>query len=100
MKYATRPSAAESFDCGETDLNIFISGSIPELGSWDTDDSVALSAADYPVWTLTIDLPANTLFDYKFIRKETDGSIEWESDPNRETTTVSSGSETLTSTWR
>ncbi|KAJ3714432.1 glycoside hydrolase [Lentinula raphanica] len=80
--------------------NIFISGSIPELGSWDTDDSVALSAADYPVWTLTIDLPANTLFDYKFIRKETDGSIEWESDPNRETTTVSSGSETLTSTWR
>ncbi|KAJ4467031.1 hypothetical protein J3R30DRAFT_3310041, partial [Lentinula aciculospora] len=75
--------------------NIFISGSIPELGSWDTDDSVgvyrkqalahpiadipnlkiALSSADYPVWTLTIDLPANTLFDYKFIRKETDGSV-------------------------
>ncbi|KAH7872135.1 glycoside hydrolase [Lentinula edodes] len=80
--------------------NIFISGSIPELGSWDTDDSIALSSADYPVWTLTIDLPANTLFDYKFIRKETDGSIVWESDPNRETTTVTSGSETLTSTWR
>jgi len=80
--------------------NIFLAGSISELGDWNTDDSVALSSADYPVWSLTIDLPANTDFQYKFIRKETDGSIVWESDPNRETTTPSSGAVTLTSTWR
>src|ERR1700761_9568549 len=36
---------------------------------------IPLSAATYPVWSVTVNLPANTLFDYKFIRKETDGSV-------------------------
>ncbi|KAE9396568.1 glycoside hydrolase [Gymnopus androsaceus JB14] len=84
--------------------NIFLAGSIPALGDWNTDDAIALSAADYttdnPIWTVTIDLPANTLFDYKFIRVETSGEITWESDPNRESTTVASGSETIDTTWR
>ncbi|KAI8986851.1 glycoside hydrolase [Trametes punicea] len=80
--------------------NIFIVGSIPELGNWDPNSAIALSAASYPTWTVSVSMPANTTFQYKFIRKETDGSIVWESDPNREYSTPSSESQTITTNWR
>ncbi|KAJ6474893.1 glycoside hydrolase [Mycena sanguinolenta] len=80
--------------------NIFLVGSISQLGSWDPGSSLPLSAATYPVWTITVDLPPNTSFEYKFIRKETDGSIVWESDPNRSVTTNASGSQSISTTWR
>ncbi|KAJ5622772.1 hypothetical protein N7490_011377 [Penicillium lividum] len=88
--------------------NIYISGSISALGDWDTDDAIALSAADYtssdPLWYVVITLPAGTVFEYKYIEK-TDGStsIKWESDPNRTYTvpTVCSGTTaTAAATWR
>jgi len=80
--------------------NIFVVGSIPELGTWAPDSSIALSAASYPVWTATVPLPAGTIFQYKFIRKETDGTVNWESDPNRQATVAGSGAQTLSSNWR
>lgn len=88
--------------------NIYISGSISALGDWDTDDAIALSAADYtssdPVWYVVVTLPVGTAFEYKFLEK-TDGSssIGWESDPNR-SYTVPTGcagtTATVTATWR
>ena len=36
---------------------------------------IALSAASYPTWTVSVTLPASTAVEYKFIRKETDGSV-------------------------
>nr|BAV60949.1 alpha-amylase [Pholiota microspora] len=81
--------------------NIYIVGSISQLGNWAPASAIALSAAAYPVWSVTIPLPAGTNFEYKFIRKETDGSVNWESDPNRSASVVSSGStQTITTTWR
>ncbi|CAK7228807.1 hypothetical protein SBRCBS47491_007032 [Sporothrix bragantina] len=87
--------------------NVFLSGSISQLGSWDTASAVALSASSYtsanPLWAVTISLPVGTSFEYKFIKKETDGSIVWESDPNR-SYTVPSGcagsTATVSSSWR
>ncbi|KAL3435065.1 Six-hairpin glycosidase-like protein [Aspergillus tetrazonus] len=87
--------------------NIYIVGSISQLGNWDTGNAVALSASKYTssnnLWYVDIDLPAGTAFEYKYIRKETDGSIVWESDPNRSYTVPSScGASTATEsdTWR
>lgn len=87
--------------------NVYICGSISELGDWDTDDAVALSASDYTssdnLWFVTIDLPSGTSFEYKYIRKETDGSIVWESDPNRSYTVPSAcgvTAATESDTWR
>ncbi|KAJ7743596.1 glycoside hydrolase family 13 protein [Mycena metata] len=80
--------------------NIFLVGSISQLGTWDPTASLPLSAATYPIWTVTVSLPPNTAFQYKFIRKETDGSVVWESDPNRSATTNASGSQTISTTWR
>ncbi|KAF9258750.1 glycoside hydrolase [Marasmius fiardii PR-910] len=52
--------------------NVFLVGSIPELGNWDPASAVGLSPANYPQWSITVDLPANTQFEYKFIRKNGD----------------------------
>ncbi|KAJ7252048.1 glycoside hydrolase [Mycena rebaudengoi] len=80
--------------------NIFLVGDLAQLGAWAPGSSLPLSSATYPVWTITVTLPANTAFQYKFIRKETDGSVVWESDPNRSATTNASGSQTITSSWK
>jgi alpha-amylase len=80
--------------------NVFVVGSIPALGSWNTGNAVALSAAGYPVWTGTVTLPANTTFEYKYIKKDPDGTVEWESGANRSYTTGASGQVTLNDTWR
>lgn len=87
--------------------NIYIVGSISQLGDWDTGSAIALSASQYTstnnLWYATISLPAGTFFEYKYIRKESDGSITWESDPNR-SYTVPSGCAVTTATesdtWR
>ena len=80
--------------------NVYVVGSIPALGSWNPANAIALSSAAYPVWAATVTLPANTTFQYKYIKKNPDGSITWESDPNRSSTTGSSGSATLNDSWR
>ncbi|KAJ9376288.1 CAZyme family GH15 and CBM20 [Paecilomyces variotii] len=68
--------------------NVYVVGSVSALGSWDTDSAVALSADEYtssnPLWYGTVTLPAGESIEYKYIKKEADGSIVWESDPNRD----------------
>lgn len=79
--------------------NVYVVGSIPALGSWNTSNAVALSSASYPVWKGTVTLPPNTAFEYKYIKKDPDGSVEWESGANRTYSTGASGSATLNDTW-
>ncbi|KAJ5563796.1 hypothetical protein N7513_000038 [Penicillium frequentans] len=107
----TTPTAvAVTFDLIATTTygeNIKIAGSIAALGDWDTDDAVALSAADYTdsdhLWFVTQSIPAGTVFEYKYIRVESDGTIEWESDPNRSYTVPAACATTAVTesdTWR
>lgn len=107
----TTPTAvAVTFDLIATTSygeNIKIAGSISQLGDWDTGNAVTLSAADYTssdhLWFVDIDLPSGTIFEYKYIRIESDGSIEWESDPNRSYTVPAACATTAVTesdTWR
>ncbi|GIE32636.1 alpha-amylase [Actinoplanes italicus] len=80
--------------------NIFVVGNQAALGNWAPAGAVALSAASYPVWKGTVSLPAGTAFEYKYIRKNTDGSVTWESGANRTATVPASGQATLNDTWR
>jgi len=80
--------------------NVFVVGSIPALGNWNTGSAVALSSASYPIWRGTVNLPTNTTFAYKYIKKE-GSTVIWESDPNRTRTTGSSPcTATYSDTWR
>jgi hypothetical protein len=81
-------------------------GSISQLGSWDTASAPALSASGYtasnPVWSYTVSLLAGTTFEYKFVNVAADGTVKWESDPNRSYTVPNGcdGAATVASTWR
>lgn len=79
--------------------NIFLTGSIDALKNWSPDNAIALSAAGYPTWSVTVDVPASTNFEYKFIRKF-NGAVTWESDPNRQVATPASGSFNVNVSWR
>ena len=96
------PTVSETFDESasiSTGQQVYLVGSIPELGGWNTAQAVAMSGTA-PDWTTTVALPANTSFEYKFVKKDPDGTIEWESGANRTSTTGPSGSTTLNDTWK
>ncbi|PPQ97586.1 hypothetical protein CVT26_002314 [Gymnopilus dilepis] len=79
--------------------NIFLTGSIDALENWSTDTALGLFPVDYPTWSVTVTLPANTDFQYKYIRKF-NGAVTWESDPNNSQTTPPSGSLDVNDVWR
>jgi len=94
---------AATFEVNATTVwgqNVYVVGSIPALGSWNTANAVALSSAAYPIWRGTVNLPLSTSFTYKYIKK--DGStVIWESDPNRSRSTGTSPcTATYSDTWR
>jgi alpha-amylase len=66
--------------------NVFVTGSMDAIGSWNPGKAIALSSADYPTWKGTVTVPANTKFQYKYIKKH-GSNVIWESDPNRQGTT-------------
>ncbi|SHM73486.1 carbohydrate-binding module family 20 domain-containing protein [Cryptosporangium aurantiacum] len=80
--------------------DVYLVGSIPALGSWNPANAKPLSSASYPVWKATLELPPSTSFQYKYVKKAPDGTITWESDPNRAATTPAGGTLALTDTWR
>jgi glucoamylase len=65
-------------------------GSAAEVGSWNVGNAVALSASGYtaanPLWSITVPMKAGTTVQYKYVKVGSDGSVQWESDPNRSLT--------------
>ncbi|KAH7107607.1 glucoamylase [Auriculariales sp. MPI-PUGE-AT-0066] len=81
--------------------NIYLTGSVSELANWSPDSALGpLSNPNYPLWQVTVNVPASTSIQYKYIRKY-NGVVTWESDPNRSfTSPAAGGSVTLNDTWR
>ncbi|GAB4369732.1 MAG: hypothetical protein Kow00121_09870 [Elainellaceae cyanobacterium] len=92
--------------------SIYAIGSLPELGNWNPAQAVKLEPNIYyeyiynppvghngpgpsaPIWTGVIDnLPPNTTFEWKCIRRSEDGSgaVEWQPGDNTVHTTTASG---------
>ncbi|OQO06605.1 hypothetical protein B0A48_08390 [Cryoendolithus antarcticus] len=85
---------------------IYITGSISQLGNWNTSAAVALSAAQYtssnPKWFTSVSLAAGGVVSYKYSVKSGDGPIIWESDPDRTLTVAENcaGMATQNDNWR
>ncbi|KAF7977563.1 hypothetical protein HWV62_3364 [Athelia sp. TMB] len=79
--------------------NIYLTGSVASLENWSTTSPLLLSSANYPEWSITVDVPAGTTIQYKYIRIN-NGALTWESDPNNQITTPASGTYTTADTWR
>ncbi|ORY64006.1 glycoside hydrolase family 15 protein [Pseudomassariella vexata] len=93
----------KSTNFGQT---VKIVGNIAALGSWNTDNAVALSASSYtssnPLWKATINLQAGVVIQYKYIVVNSDSSVTWEADPNHTYTVPASCSTaaTVSNTWQ
>ncbi|MFI6155761.1 carbohydrate-binding module family 20 domain-containing protein [Kitasatospora sp. NPDC051170] len=80
--------------------NVYVVGDAAALGGWDPAKALPMSSAGYPVWSLTLSLPAGTSFQYKYVRKDASGAVTWESGANRTATVPATGTVTLGDTWR
>lgn len=80
--------------------NIRIVGNHSKLGSWDPAKAPQLSATNYPSWDATLDIPAGTQIEYKYVKYDQNGNVSWESGANRTATVKADGSLALNDTWR
>jgi len=78
--------------------NIYVLGNRSELSNWNTSGGVALSSASYPVWQGTVNLPANTAIEYKYVKKN-GSTVTWESGANRTLNTGSACTASTSDTW-
>ncbi|MFK0173117.1 carbohydrate-binding module family 20 domain-containing protein [Streptomyces sp. NPDC090306] len=74
-----------------TGTDVYVTGSVDALGGWDTSKAVKLSSTGYPYWSAEVGLPANTAFQYKYLKKNAAGAVTWESNANRSGATTASG---------
>ncbi len=79
--------------------NVWLVGDHPLLGAWNPQSGVALSPVAYPVWSVTVSLPASTNFQYKYVKIDQSGNITWEKDPNRTLTSPATGTATQSDTF-
>ena len=73
--------------------NLYIVGNIDELGNWNPANAIGpMECPNYPTWSKIIYLPADTKIEYKAIKKDNNGNIEWQSGGNRFYSVPHSGS--------
>ncbi|MEV0981376.1 carbohydrate-binding module family 20 domain-containing protein [Streptomyces sp. NPDC049915] len=97
------PATGASFSVNATTTsgqNIYVTGNQAALGNWNTGNALKLDPATYPVWKLDVALPAGTSFEYKYLRKDANGAVTWESGANRTATVSAAGTVALSDTWR
>jgi alpha-amylase len=85
--------------------NIFVTGSINELSNWSTSNPVPLAwisgQGTRGNWRATLALPASTHVEYKYIKKDGNNNVIWESGANRVLQTGAGGtSQTTSDAWK
>ncbi|TKA63184.1 hypothetical protein B0A55_11457 [Friedmanniomyces simplex] len=71
--------------------DILVQGNVVTLGAGDMSNAVMLSPADYSIWSMLINVPANTSVSYSYVRWKGGASYMYESQ-NRTVTTGGCGS--------
>jgi glycosidase len=83
--------------------NIYLTGSVAELGGWSTDPAVAIGpmlTPDHPDWFTVASVPACATVQYKYIRITAGGAVTWENGPNHSYTAPCSGTDAVTVSWQ
>jgi glucoamylase len=77
---------------------MYVTGNTGTLGNWNTNLGIPVDSSTYPLWKNAINLAASSSFQYKYYRKNSNGSVTWECYPgggscnaNRPLLTPSSG---------
>jgi glucoamylase len=80
--------------------SIYLVGDNPLLSNWVPASGIKLSPTDYPVWTVTVSLPAGTPLEYKYIKRDASDNTLWEQGSNRTFKTPASGEVTRVDSFR
>ncbi|KAJ7130879.1 glucoamylase [Mycena filopes] len=80
--------------------DIYLTGSVDALKDWSPDNAIILSPANYPTWSVTVNVQPSTQIEYKYIRKSNGVLTSWESDPNNQFTSPATGSFVLNDNWK
>ncbi|WP_234410610.1 alpha-amylase family glycosyl hydrolase [Caldalkalibacillus mannanilyticus] len=82
---------------------VYIVGSVPELGSWDPAKAVGpfynQVVFKYPSWYMDLSVPAGQTIQFKYIKKDSQGNVVWESGNNHSFTTPADGPGTVEKNW-
>ncbi len=70
--------------------SVYLVGSVAALGSWAPASAVPLTSSGGR-YVGTVNLPANTAFEYKYLYKTTAGAVTWETTGNKSHTSGPSG---------
>lgn len=80
--------------------NIYVSGSSPDLGSWDFGNAIPLGAGGYtdqrPLWSVSTYLEAGKTINYQYVREQNCGQAPIRENVNRTLTVPVCGSEKVT----
>jgi glucoamylase len=60
---------------------MYVTGDTGTLGNWNTNLGLPLDSSTYPVWKNAVNLAAGSSVQYKYYRKNADGSVTWECYP-------------------
>nr|AEL33336.1 cyclodextrin glucanotransferase precursor [Bacillus sp. 20RF] len=84
--------------------NLYIVGNVSELGNWDPDQAIGPMfnqvMYQYPTWYYDISVPAEENLEYKFIKKDGNGNVVWESGDNHTYTSPPAGTDTVIVDWQ
>ncbi|WP_256860578.1 alpha-amylase family glycosyl hydrolase [Paraliobacillus ryukyuensis] len=83
--------------------SVYLVGNTQELGNWDVDHAVGpffnQVMYQYPSWYYDIGVPAGKDIEFKFIKKDSQGKVTWESGTNRNYSTPTNGTDTIQFNW-
>jgi alpha-amylase len=104
---APTPVAVTFNQAADTHLgqSVYLVGSIAQLASWNPAAAVPLTrisgTGTRGNWRATVDLPASTAVEYKYVIKDGAGNVTWESGANRALTTGAGGTtQTVNDAWK
>ncbi|MBN6206154.1 IPT/TIG domain-containing protein [Ralstonia pickettii] len=84
--------------------NVYIVGNVSELGNWDPNKAIGPMfnqvVYSYPSWYYDVSIPANERIEFKFIKKDSFGNVEWESGNNHSVRTSLKGTDTIIVDWQ
>jgi hypothetical protein len=73
---------------------VYVVGNRPSLGEWQPERGCALDGQAYPKWTARVQVEPRVVVEYKYVRKNRDGSFTWEAgEANRVVSTGGIGAE-------
>ena len=71
--------------------SVYLVGNSPLLSEWAPEAGIKLSPKNYPVWSVTHSLPASKTLEYKYVKRDEQGTTVWEGGSNRTFTTPAGG---------